>query len=118
MRSHINPLIKKFISYARICIEINLNNPLPDSWEICLGASSLVQQLDYEYLPFRCRICHEYGHLLRQCPRNLNSKGVDGSTASNIGGLADTTGKGQSQMANTTKGMNLQDATGKGKAQM
>ena len=45
-------LDKKFISYARICIEINLNNPLPDS-------------LDYESLSFHCRICHEYGHLLR-----------------------------------------------------
>ena len=112
-------LDKKFISYARICIEINLNNPLPDSLEICLGASSSwVQQLDYESIPFRCRVCHEYGHLLRQCPRNLNSKGVDGSTASNVGGLADTTGKGQSQMANTTKRMTPQDTIGKGKAQM
>ena len=37
-------LDKKFISYARICIEINLN-PLPDSLEIFLGASSAwVQQ--------------------------------------------------------------------------
>ena len=36
-------LDKKIISYARICIEINLNNPLPDSLEIFLGASSWVQ---------------------------------------------------------------------------
>lgn len=43
---------------------------------------------------------------------------MDGSTTGNAGGLADTTGIEQSQMANTTKGMNPQDATGKGKAQM
>ena len=43
---------------------------------------------------------------------------MDCSTAGNAGGLADTTGKGQSQMANTTKRTTLQDTTGKGKAQM
>ena len=61
---------RKVISYAQICVEVDLNNPLPDSMEIFLGPSSWIQQLDYETLPFRCRICHEYGHLLRKCPRN------------------------------------------------
>ena len=61
---------RKVISYARICVEVDLNNPLPDSIEICLGSFSWIQQLDYETLPFRCRICREYGHLLRKCPRN------------------------------------------------
>eukprot|EP00253_Pinus_taeda_P003838 PITA_03838 len=28
------------------------------------------QPLDYEHIPFRCRRCHEYGHLYRQCPLN------------------------------------------------
>jgi hypothetical protein len=60
---------RKVISYARICVEVDLTNPLPDSMEIRMGSSSWVQQLDYETLPFRCRICHEYGHLLRKCPR-------------------------------------------------
>ena len=35
-------LDKKVISYARICVEIDLNNPLPDSLEICLGFSSWI----------------------------------------------------------------------------
>lgn len=26
------------------------------------------QILDYEYLPFRCHRCHEYGHLAKECP--------------------------------------------------
>ena len=56
-------LDKKVISYARICVEIDFNNPLPDSLKICLGSSSWIQQLDYESIPFRCRICHVYGHL-------------------------------------------------------
>jgi hypothetical protein len=63
---------RKVISFARICVEVDLNNPLPDSMEICMGSVSWIQQLDYETLPFRCRICHEYGHLLRRCPRYKN----------------------------------------------
>lgn len=67
-------LDRKVISFTCICVEIDLNNPLPDPMEICLGSSSWVQQLDYESLPFRCRIFHEYGHLQRQCPMvNKNS---------------------------------------------
>jgi len=27
-----------------------------------------LQQMDYEQIPFRCRICHEHGHLIRECP--------------------------------------------------
>ena len=64
---------RKVISYARICVEVDLNNPLPNSMEICMGSVSWIQQLDYETLPFRCRLCHEYGHLLRRCPRYKNS---------------------------------------------
>ena len=64
---------RKVISFARICVEVDLNNPLPDSMEICMGSISWIQQLDYETLPFRCRLCHEYGHLLRRCPRYKNS---------------------------------------------
>ena len=29
-----------------------------------------VQTLDYEQIPFRCQICHEYGHLFMDCPMN------------------------------------------------
>ncbi|XP_059076363.1 uncharacterized protein LOC131875739 [Cryptomeria japonica] len=64
---------RKIISFARICVEVDLNNPLPDSMEIRMGSSSWIQQLDYETLPFRCRICHEYGHLHRKCPRFKSS---------------------------------------------
>ncbi|XP_057862719.1 uncharacterized protein LOC131071037 [Cryptomeria japonica] len=64
---------RKIISFARICVEVDLNNPLPDSMEIRMGSSSWIQQLDYETLPFRCRICHEYGHLHCKCPRFKSS---------------------------------------------
>ena len=58
------------MTFARICVEIDLSRPLPDAIEMCVGSYSWVQQLDYETLPFRCRLCQEYGHLQRRCPRN------------------------------------------------
>ncbi len=64
---------QKVISFAHICVEVDLNNPLPDYMDICMGSSSQIQYLDYKTLPFRCRIYHEYGHLHRRCPRNKSS---------------------------------------------
>ena len=60
---------KKFMTFAHICVEIDLSRPIPDAVEMCAGSYSWMQQLDYETLPFRCRLCHEYGHLLRRCPK-------------------------------------------------
>lgn len=40
LRLCIDPSIKKFLSYTRIYVKIDLNNPLPDSMEICLISSS------------------------------------------------------------------------------
>ncbi|XP_059070691.1 uncharacterized protein LOC131860310 [Cryptomeria japonica] len=77
-----NNLEKKVFSYARICVEIDLNNPLPDSLEIFIGSASWIQPLDYESLPFRCRFCHEYGHLQCQCPRAPKAAGVSSSPSS------------------------------------
>ena len=77
---------KKVSTYAWVCVEIDLNKPLPDSIEIWLGSSSWIQQLDYETLPFRCRLCHEYGHLQRMCPKSRSveySKGGSTSASPN-----------------------------------
>ncbi|XP_059076623.1 uncharacterized protein LOC131875916 [Cryptomeria japonica] len=88
-----NTLEKKVFSYARICVEIDLNNPLPDSLEFFIGSASWIQPLDYESLPFRCRFCHEYGHLQRQCPRAPKAAGVSSSPSS--GPLVEKEDKGK-----------------------
>ena len=54
---------KKVMTFALICVEIDLSQPLPDAIEMCAGSYSWVQQLDYETLPFHYRLCQEYGHL-------------------------------------------------------
>ena len=65
---------KKVMTFAHICVELDLSRPLPDVVEMCVSSHSWMQQLDYETLPFRCRLCHEYGHLLRRC---LKAKSVE-----------------------------------------
>lgn len=72
---------KKVISFSQIRVEVDLNNPLLDSIEFFLGTSSWIQQLDYETLPFRCCLCHEYGHLQRKCPQFVSNT-LDLSTPS------------------------------------
>ncbi|XP_059076766.1 uncharacterized protein LOC131876024 [Cryptomeria japonica] len=102
-------LDKKVISYARICVEIDLNNPLPNSLEICLGSSSWIQQLDYESLPFHCRVCHEYGHLQWQCPRVFKGNSGSSDASGSSSGL---------KMDNTCKGKAPTDDVGKEKVKM
>ena len=43
---------KKVMTFARICVELDLSRPLPDAVEMCVGSHSWMQQLDYETLPF------------------------------------------------------------------
>ena len=62
--------INKFTSYARICVFMHIAQAIPDA--ICLSHedNDWIQPLDYEHIPFRCRKCHEHGHLFRDCPLN------------------------------------------------
>eukprot|EP00253_Pinus_taeda_P009631 PITA_09631 len=60
----------KYNAYARICVYINLAEPLLDNVKVEYYDTVWKQPIDYEHIPFRCRICHEYGHLYRQCPLN------------------------------------------------
>lgn len=67
----------KMFSYARVCVYMDLSSPLSahislqlDDLE-CTAPSGWSEALvDYENLPFRCRQCQEYGHLIRECPQN------------------------------------------------
>lgn len=63
-------LEKKSTSYARICVQLDLQAPLPATVCLHFPDDDLVweQVVDYENIPFRCRVCAEYGHLARCCP--------------------------------------------------
>ncbi|KAJ6376465.1 hypothetical protein OIU76_025586 [Salix suchowensis] len=66
------------LSYARILVEIDIFNDLPQSIDICLpNGCSLAQQVVYETLPKFCKHCRVPGHLLETCTMSPNVKGGD-----------------------------------------
>lgn len=62
----------RYTSYARICVYMDLKQALPDTVSLFHEDVEWIQLIDYEHVPFRCRKCHDLGHLYRDCP--LNSK--------------------------------------------
>jgi hypothetical protein len=60
----------RYTSYARICIEMDVSGALPEAISLEFRDEEWIQNIDYEQIPFRCRRCHEHGHLIRECPLN------------------------------------------------
>jgi len=63
-KSYIETKKKKI---ARILVNINVRDGLGEELDMTLGTVCHTQKLDYENVPFRCRRCHEYGHLVAEC---------------------------------------------------
>ena len=61
---------QRYTTFARICIYMDLSKALPEAIRLLWDDDEWIQNLDYEQVPFRCRRCHEYGHLFRECPLN------------------------------------------------
>jgi hypothetical protein len=56
-------------SCARICVEVDLEEGLPEAIKLTVAGWTHVQELDYEQIPFKCRHCHGYGHFAKQCKK-------------------------------------------------
>ena len=63
---------------ARICVEVDLEAGLPEAVKLKVGDWHHFQKLDYEQLPFKCRLCHEHGHFQRNCPKMQDLEEGDG----------------------------------------
>lgn len=50
---------KMVITYVHFCVDLDINKALTNSMEIWLISTSWIQQLEYEALPFKCRLCHQ-----------------------------------------------------------
>jgi hypothetical protein len=59
-----------YTSYARICIEMDVLGALSEAIILEFRDNEWIQSIDYKKIPFRCRRCHEHGHLIRECPLN------------------------------------------------
>ena len=91
---------------ARICVEVDLEAGFLEAIKLTVGNCSHFQKLDYEQLPFKCRGCHEYGHFIRNCPKNLEfqqdkAEGwhrVNRSKPKNQAGVAPKKGEGTKEV--------------------
>lgn len=57
---------------ARICVEVDLGRGLPEAIKLKVDDWRHIQQLDYEQIPFKCKVCHEYGHFANRCTKIIN----------------------------------------------
>lgn len=58
----------RYTSYVRICVYMNISESLPEYIELEYHDEIWQKPMDYEHIPFRCKRCHEYGHLFKKCP--------------------------------------------------
>eukprot|EP00253_Pinus_taeda_P022174 PITA_22174 len=59
---------------ARICVEVDLGKGLPEAIKIKVDQWTHIQQVDYEKLPFKCKVCHEYGHFVNRCSKSKTNE--------------------------------------------
>jgi hypothetical protein len=84
---------RRYTSYARICVYLNIAKPLPGSIILEYHDEDWMQTIDYEHIPFRCRKCHEHGHLFRECPLNATHKEGNSEADKDKDGFIQASGK-------------------------
>lgn len=66
--------LRRYTSYARICIYMKVGHALSDTVSLLHDDFECIQPLDYEHIPFCCRRCHAHDHLFRDFPLNMMPK--------------------------------------------
>ena len=49
---------------------MDVSGELPEAISLEFKDEEWIQSIDYEQIPFRCKRCHEHGHLFREFPLN------------------------------------------------
>lgn len=59
---------------AKICVEVDLGKGLPKAINIKVDQWTHIQHLDYKQIPFKCKVCHEYGHFANRFLKKKSMK--------------------------------------------
>jgi len=49
-----------YVSYTRICVYIDVSRALQEAIKLIFRDEVWLQSIDYEQIPFHCRMCHEH----------------------------------------------------------
>ena len=58
-------------SYTGICVEVDIEKGLPEAINLSMEGWIHLQTVDYKQIPFKCKVCHEYGHFSKFCPKEV-----------------------------------------------
>ena len=61
-------------SCSHICVEFDLNKGMNEDITLIMDKWTHSQKVDYDQLPFKCKIFHDYGHFARYCPKRIGGK--------------------------------------------
>lgn len=70
---------ENIFSCARICVEVDVEKGILKAVLISLDNWQHVQELNHEQLPFKCKICHKFEHLAKNC-KKMDSNPSSGSS--------------------------------------
>jgi hypothetical protein len=84
---------RRYTSSACICVYLNIAKPLLGSIILEYHDEDWTQTINYEHILFRCRKCHEHGHLFKECPLNAAHKEGNPEGSKDKYGFAQPAGK-------------------------
>ena len=61
-------LLRKRLSYARVCVEIDASKTLVKEYDLCCPNGLFITiSADYEWIPSNCNTCNVFGHTTTIC---------------------------------------------------
>ena len=61
-------------SYARICVEMNVDNTMPADITVNLRGEEFTINVTYKWKPRKCNLCHSFGHSSSTCPKSVGKE--------------------------------------------
>jgi len=69
LKIDVDRFIREIFTFARICVEVDLSQGLPDNITLIFNDTHWTQPMDYENTSFQCHRCLQTDHLHSACPQ-------------------------------------------------